>query len=155
MSPTENQLTLEMAYEIVKKLVHARDAKILADIQWMSSNLKSPTAEEDVLSNARDEKILQRNQVLFCVGLFDKEEFKYSDIEALIRQRFPNSNQGAVLNVAHALSELAGDETGILQRTPEGKSYMLKDPLFRSCIIKMLRCDEGSEIVEKIVLSKV
>ena len=97
-------------------------------------------------------KIARRNQVLFCVGNFDKDEFRYSDIEAFVRQRFPNSNQGVALNVTNAISELAHEVTGILKRTPKGDAYMLKDPIFRTCLRTMLQCPENCENVEKVAI---
>jgi hypothetical protein len=155
LSDAENELTPENAYVVIKQLIRERDTRILADMQWVNSNLTPATGEAEVLGKERDAKILQRNQVLFGVGHIDKDEFRYSDIEAFIRQRFPNSNRGAVLNVAHAVSELAGGESGILQRTPKGDGYMLKDPIFRTCLRTMLRCAEDSEIVEKIALGNL
>lgn len=155
MSDTENELTLEDAYKQIKKLIVERDTKILTDMQWVNSNLTPATGAVEVQPMLPEAKISQRNQVLFCVGYIDKNEFRYSDIEALIRQRFPDSNQGSVLNVAHAISELAGDQTGILKRTPKGDGYMLKAPIFRTCLRNMLRCTEGSELVEKITINSL
>jgi hypothetical protein len=155
LSEAENELTLDEAFKQIKQLIRERDTKILADMQWMNSNLTPATGEAEVLGKERDAKISQRNQVLFSVGHIDKDEFRYSDIEAFIRQRFPNSNRGAILNVAHAISELAGGESGILKRTPKGDGYMLKDPIFRTCLHTMLRCPEDSEIVEKIAVGNL
>ena len=152
MSDTEQDLTLEDAYKVIKKLIVERDSKMLADMQWMNANLASAASATASLTQQMDAKISQRNQVLFSVGYIEQDEFRYSDIEAFIRQRFPVSNQGAVLNVAHAMSEMAGSETGILKRTPKGDGYMLKAPIFRTCLRAMLRCDEGSEVVEKIAI---
>lgn len=151
MSDTPVELNLEDAAKTVKQLMRERDTKILADMQWMSSNMQPTGSEAEALVKERDSKIAHRNQVLYCVGILAKDEFKYTDIEALIRRRFPRTNQGAVLNVAHAMSELANDKTGILKRTPKGDGYMLKDPVFRAAIGNMLRCADDSEAVEKVV----
>jgi len=151
LSDTEKELTLEEAYKLIKKLITERDAKIMADMQWVQSNSTGADVQENQ-GRWLSAKFMQRNQVLFCVGHIDKSEFKYSDIEAFVRQRFPSSNQGTVLNVAHAMSELAGN-TGILIRTPKGDGYMLKAPVFAVCLRGMLRCEEGSEMVEKVAIT--
>lgn len=150
LSDTPVELTLEYAAKTVKQLMRERDTKILADMQWMSGNMQPTESEAAALAKERDSKIAHRNQVLYCVGMLDKDEFRYSDIEALIRQRFPQTNQGTVLNVAHAMSELASDTAGILKRTPKGDGYMLKDPVFRTAIGNLLRCADDSETVEKV-----
>lgn len=151
MSATQNELTPEDVCKAIKNLIRERDIKILTDMQWLSSNM--PAAEIAYASQAaeRDIKIAQRNRVLFCVGHLAADEFRYSDIEALMRQRFPNSTQGSMLNVAHALAELAVDGAGILTHTPKRDGYMLKTPLYRSCLRNMLSCAAGSEVVEKLL----
>lgn len=151
MTDMQNELTPEEVCKAIKLLIRERDTKILTDMQWLSSNLPSANVAAESQAVERDAKIAQRNRVLFCVGHLAADEFRYSDIETLMRQRFPNSCQGGVLNVAHALAELAVDGTGILIHTPSRDGYMLKTPLYRSCLRNMLRCAEGSEVVEKVL----
>ena len=133
--------------------MRGRDAKILADIQLLNSISTNNATTAEATRNQFEAKVARRNQVLFCVGYFDKDEFRYSDIEAFVRQRFPNTNQGVALNVTNAISELAHDDTGILKRTPNGDAYMLKHPIFRTCLRNILQCPENSEKVEKIDIS--
>ena len=153
MADLQKDLTPEEAYKAIKQLMYERDAKVLADMQWLESNLKTDAKDAGLTAAERDAKFMLRNQVLYCIGHIDQEGFRYSDIEALVRKRFPLSNTGVVLNVAKAMSELAGGETGILQRTPAGDGYMLKHPAFRTCLRAMLRCAEGSEVIEKVAFS--
>jgi hypothetical protein len=153
VSDTEQELTLEEAYKVIKKLIVERDSKLLADMQWMSANITASVSPDANQTQQIEAKISQRNQVLFSVGYIEQDKFRYSDIEAFIRQRFPNSNQGAVLNIAHAMSEIAGNETGVLKRTPKGDGYMLKAPILGACLRAMLRCEEGSEVVQKVALT--
>ncbi len=154
MTDMQNELTQEEVYKAIKQLIRDRDTKILTDMQWLSSNLPAANGATESQVAERDAKIAQRNRVLFCVGHLAADEFRYSDIEALMRQRFPKSSQVSVLNVAHALAELAVDGTGILTHTPKRDGYMLKAPLYRSCLRNMLSCADGSELVEKVFLAE-
>ena len=146
MSDIPINLTTEEARKALSRFVNARNAKVQADLQWLSNATEAPATEP--LAAQLADKLLRRNQVLFCVGHLAPEEFQYSEIEALVRERFPISNQGAALNVTSALSELADKETGILMRNPKGDAYMLKDPAFQTIIRSMLCCADGSEQVE-------
>lgn len=154
MTDMQNELTQEAVYKAIKQLIRDRDTKILTDMQWLSSNLPSAAGAAEAQAAARAAKIAQRNRVLFCVGYLASDEFRYSDIEALMRQRFPISCQGGGLNVAYALAELAVNGTGILTHTPKRDGYMLKAPLYRSCLRNMLSCADGSELVEKVFLAE-
>lgn len=143
MSASPIDLTPENARQIIDQLIIRRDAKVRADLQLLS-------AGDDGLENMLAEKLMRRDQVLYSVGHVDKEEFRYADIEAFIRRRFPATNPGTVLNVSSAMAELAEGDNGILKRNPDGTAYMLKTPLFRSTIQAMLRCADGKEVVERV-----
>lgn len=146
MTEAENQLTPETARRLIENLIQERDNKIMADMQWVETNLNRN--EDAAAARDRDAKIAQRNQVLYCIAHGENESFRYADIETLVRQRFPLSNQRVVMNVAHAISELAETESGILTHTPARDGYMLKSPVIRDCLRSMLRCKEDSEVVE-------
>lgn len=148
MSDLPSDLTAESARGALERFIAWRNGKVLGDLQWSISE-SNAASKVDALKQQLDAKLLRRNQVLFCLGQIARDEFKYSDIEALVRERFPISNQGTTLNVTNALSELGDQELGILMRNPTGDAYMLKHPLFRAAIRQQLRCADGSEVVEK------
>jgi serine/threonine protein kinase len=144
-SPSDKKLS--GSYKAIEEFMNERDAKILADIQWLNANSMSDLDTADSYSLERDEKVARRNQVLYAVAWIDEVEFRYSDIEAYVRLVFPDSFQGAVLNVTNAMSEMAHQKNGILKRTPKGNAYMLKDPLYRVCLRnKLQRPDDGEKI---------
>lgn len=148
MSETTKVITAAEAYAAIEQFMLQRDQHIQKDMQWVKENVTNDSVTADSKIGDHDAKIARRNQVLFCVANIEQENFRYTDIEKLIRQRFPNTNQGTVLNVTNAMSELANDSTGLLKGTPKRDGYMLKDPMYRTCLQSMLRCAENSEVVE-------
>lgn len=154
LSDLPNNMKPEDAYKIIEQFIHERNAKIQADMQWLNSNLAGASSATGSPTDKLNAKIVRRDQVLFCVGYLDKDEFNYSDIEAFVRQRFPNSNRGTSINVTSALSEMSKQDTGILTHTPRKDGYMFKYSIFRTCLRAMLRCPENIEIVEKIDLGR-
>lgn len=145
MSDSPSNITAAVAYEAIAQFMLQRDQAILKDMQWVKENVAE--AEDGSIGDSAA-KIMRRNQVLYCVANIAQESFKYADIEKFVRQRFPNTNQGTVLNVTNAMSELANDSSGLLKGTPKRDGYMLKDPMYRKCLQSMLRCADNAEVVE-------
>ena len=137
MTDIATGLTLESACSLLNHLMKERDARIVADIEWLKLNSPqasgSESADDDLAA-----KVKRRDQVLFCLGCVGQEHFRYADIEAVMRKEFPEAAQGPLLNVARSMSELAGGEIGILKSNPQRDAYMFKDPAFRTAIRAML-----------------
>lgn len=148
MSDIPSKLTAKEACRAIKHFLQLRDAKIIEEGQWLNTNLSDDSGASPSLDKECEQKISRRNQVLYCLGQTNQEEFNYATIEAAVRQRFPESNRRAVLNVTTALSELADKDTGMLQRNAKGDGYMLKNPMFRTCLRAILRCAEDSETIQ-------
>lgn len=148
MTEAQSGLTLENACSVLEQLISGRDAKLRADMQWLDSNSPPAADAATPAMDGLDDKIVRRNQVLFCIGITEKDEFRYADIEALVRRHFPEENRGEVLNVARAMSELSGGANGILTSNPTRDAYMLTDPIFRMAIRAMLLRKGDSEAIE-------
>lgn len=155
MSDKPNEITPAIAYKAIEQFMLQRNEHIIKDMQWVKENVNNNTDSEEGLIGDHETKIARRNQVLYCVAHIEQESFKYSDIEKLIRQRFPKTNQGTVLNVTNAMSELANDSTGLLKGTPKRDGYMLKDPVYRQCLKSMLRCADSTETIEVAKLTPI
>ena len=155
MSESTNEITAAVAYKAIEQFILERDQHIVKDMQWVKENVTNDSVTGDAKIGDHDAKIARRNQVLFCVANIEQESFRYTDIEKIIRKRFPNTNQGTVLNVTNAMSELANDSTGLIKGTPKRDGYMLKDAMYRKCLQSMLRCAENSEVVEVAKINRV
>ncbi len=146
MSDVPSDLTAEGARDALERFLNWRNAKVQAELKWLQADAIDASNARSFKSQY-DAKILRRDQVLFCVARIANEEFKYSDIEAMVREKFPETSQGKALNVTTALSELAEGTAGILQRNSKRDAYMLKDPIFRTLIEKKLRFREGGQSI--------
>ena len=122
------------------------------DLEWMRQSLTANYSVIEQRMNVRETRAGRRNQTLFSLGCVDSEDFKFSDIEELLRENFAESTTNDMtLNVAGILGELANKNTPIIRRTPKGDQYRFVNPKYRMCLRTMLRkTDAGT--VEKIPL---
>ncbi len=128
-----------------------------ADQLWLKRSLASNYTVVESMMNERDTKVGRRNQTLYSLGLVEKEEFKWSDVEEILRREFPDSTQGLALNLPQILSGLSASEhkTPIIKRSPKGDSYCFSDPKYRMCLRAMLRKVSDSDSVDKLPISDV
>ncbi len=87
--------------------------------------------------------------------LVESEEFKWSDIEDILRKNFPQSTNNLTLNLAQILSGLAHRTNSIIKRSPKGDAYCFSDPKYRMCLRAMLRKRNDSYLVEKLPISEI
>lgn len=126
-----------------------------ADKFWLNQSLSANYSVIESMMNERDTKVGRRNQTLYSLGLVESEEFKWSDIEEILRREFPDSTDSLALNLPQILSGLAVKENPIIKRSPKGDAYCFFDPKYRMCLRAMLRKTSGAEQVEKLPISDV
>ena len=135
--------------KIIDKAVIAK-----AEAEWLSQTLSADYATIENKMNARDTKAGRRNQVLYSLGQCDQENFKYTDIERIVRSEFTKNTREVSLNIAGNLSELSTGDKPIIRRTPKGVAYRFTSPKYRMCLRTMLR-KAADERVEKIAQGEI
>ncbi|MFF5995004.1 hypothetical protein AAGS61_09630 [Lysinibacillus sp. KU-BSD001] len=80
-----------------------------AKIDWINQSLTSNYSNIEILMNSRETTVQRKNQVLYALGKVEKEKFKYSDIEEIVRIEFPSTTQ-ATMNIGQMLSEIANSD---------------------------------------------
>ena len=125
-----------------------------AEAEWLSQTLSADYATIENKMNARDTKAGRRNQVLYSLGQCDLENFKYTDIERIVRIEFSKNTAEVTLNTAGNLSELSTGDKPIIRRTPKGDAYRFTSPKYRMCLRTMLR-KTADERVEKIAQGEI
>lgn len=110
----------------------------LADKQLLRGALYQAYSVVESHMNERDTRAGRRNQTLYALSLCAKEEFKFSDVEALLRREFPTSTQDTALNLAQMLSGLAGGDRPLIRRSPKGDAYTFADSRYRMAMRAML-----------------
>ncbi|HLL23347.1 MAG TPA: ATP-binding protein [Kofleriaceae bacterium] len=150
----------EYCYELA--LIAERNAGTLieddceeADVCWLKTALTSSYTAVEASMNSRSTVAGRRNQTIFAIGLCQRSEFKYDDIEEIVRSEFPESTSDKLLNVVQILSALAESDPPLIVRTPKGDAYRLVNPKYRMSIRTMLSKDASGNRVEKRELGTV
>ena len=127
-----------------------------ADKLWLKQSLSANYSVIESVMNERDTKVGRRNQTLYSLGLVESEEFKWSDVEEILRREFPDSTNNLTLNLAQILGGLAlTKDNPIIKRSPKGDAYCFFDPKYRMCLRAMLRKSSGADQVEKLPISDI
>lgn len=126
-----------------------------ADKFWLKQSLSANYSVIESMMNERDTKVGRRNQTLYSLGLVESEEFKWSDIEEILRREFPDSTSNLTLNLPQILSGLAVKDNPIIKRSPKGDAYCFFDPKYRMCLRAMLRKSTSADQVEKLPISDI
>lgn len=110
----------------------SRDIVDAAIEAWSEDSLSSDLAVIEALMNARETKAGRKNQVLYAMGQCKSEDFKYNEIEAIVRQHF---NVGdAKLNVSQTLSGFASAVNPLIRRTPKQDAWRFVSPKLKMAI---------------------
>ena len=126
-----------------------------ADKFWLKQSLSANYSVIESMMNERDTRVGRRNQTLYSLGLVESEEFKWSDIEEILRREFPDSTNNLTLNLPQILSGLALKDNPIIKRSPKGDAYCFFDPKYRMCLRAMLRKSSGADQIEKLPISDI
>jgi hypothetical protein len=145
-----HEYCLELAFLCEGARAVAQENLDDADRKWLAGSLSASYAVIESVMNERDTKVGRRNQTLFSLGSFDREEFRWSDIEAELRKNFPVSTHRKTLNISQILSGLASGHNPIIRRSPKGDTYTFSDPKYRMCLRLMLEMQESNETVQKV-----
>ncbi len=121
----------------------------ISDASWVKTSLLSDYTLIEKAMNSKETAASRRNQIIYCLGKCEKEDFKYGDIDHLVRREFPDSTKGVTLNISGGLSELAKRESNIIRRTPAGDAYRFTSPKYKMCIRAMLIKTQEGKIQKK------
>jgi len=126
-----------------------------ADKFWLKQSLSANYTVIESIMNERDTKVGRRNQTLYSLGLVESEEFKWSDIEEILRREFPESTNNLTLNLPQILSGITLKDNPIIKRSPKGDAYCFSDPKYRMCLRAMLRKSNNADLIEKLPISEI
>ncbi len=142
------ELCLKIALEARRnRSIISREVVNAAEKAWAEDSLSHDLGTIELLMNSRDTKVGRKNQVLYCLGLHPKEDFKYSDIEKSVRQKF-KVNEAINLNIPQILASFMKAENPLLRRLPTGEGYRFVSPKLRMIIRARFRLDEDNRVVK-------
>lgn len=111
---------------------------------WINDTLSADIATIHASMNARDTRIGRKNQTLYALGQCKLEDFKYTDIEAIVRKSFDVG--GATLNISQILSGFADEENPIITRNPQADAWRFVSPKYRMAIRALLKKENDGRI---------
>ncbi|WP_404783874.1 AAA family ATPase [Altericista sp. CCNU0014] len=149
-----HEFCLELAF-LGEKVGRRIEFRLLdeADKFWLNQSLASNYTVIESMMNERSTLVGRRNQTLYSLGLIEVEEFKWSDVESILRREFPSSTNNLTLNIPQILSGLSTQDNPIIKRSPKGDAYCFSDPKYRMCLRAMLRKSTNYDSVEKLPIS--
>ncbi len=104
------------------------------DQKWVANNLADLYAIIQSAMNARETEAGRRNQVIYALGQLPGKEVKLSELEDIVRKKFPNSTSGKTLNMSLNLGDLMGRENPMITKNVSGDGYVFTDLKFKLCI---------------------
>lgn len=126
-----------------------------ADAAWLRTSLVSSYTAVEMHMNSRTTAAGRRNQAIYAIGCCTKQDFRYDEIEAIVRGEFPESTEDRSLNIAAQLTPLSEGDAPLLTRTPKQDAYRLVSPKYRMCIRTMLRKDPSGSRVTKLDMGQL
>ncbi len=111
---------------------------------WVADTLSADIATIHGSMNARDTRIGRKNQTLYALGQCKLEDFKYTDIEAILRKYF--NVGGATLNISQILSGFAAEDNPIITRNPQADAWRFVSPKYRMAIRALLKKESDGRI---------
>ncbi|RZT56972.1 AAA domain-containing protein [Sphingomonas sp. BK036] len=99
---------------------------------WVEDSLSSDLAVIETSMNARETRAGRKNQVLYAMGQCKTEDFKYSEIETIVRDTF--SITDTQLSVSRILTEFGEAANPIIRRTPKADAWRFVSPKLKMAI---------------------
>lgn len=90
---------------------------------WVQEALVSENARVEEHINSKATKHGRRNQVIYCVGRMNSNEFSAQEVEDNVRSTFPVSTQNKTLNISAILKELSTGNNPLIRKSPKGTRY--------------------------------
>lgn len=143
-----HEYCLELSTLLVEGRVYSESVFDEADRRWLVQHLSNDYGLIVGVMNEKETKVGRRNQVLYSLGQVQRDTFRITDIEAIVRAEFPKSTEKLTLDVSGILGSLASTERGIIKRSPKGDAYLFVDPRYRMCIRAMLRKTDDEKVAQ-------
>lgn len=99
--------------------------------------------------NSIETKVGRKNQVIYSLGRIDKEDFKHSDIEKIVREEF-SVDEGINLNLPQMLASFAKADNPLIRRTPKNNAYRFVSPKLKMVIRAGLQIDGENRVVKTV-----
>lgn len=143
------ELCLKIAYNASENKNVINDHVVReAEKEWLEETLSVDMATVQGLMNSQVTKIGRKNQVMYCLGMIEAEDFRHGDIEKLVRHEFSvasNTN----LTIPAILSGFSQAENPIIRKTSaKSTKYRFCSPKTKMVIRTKLRVARDGSVIE-------
>ncbi|WP_294393125.1 AAA family ATPase [uncultured Sphingomonas sp.] len=143
-----HELCLKIALEAQRdNNIISLDVVSRAERKWLEESFTSDLAVIENLMNSIETKVGRKNQVIYSLGKVDKEDFKHSDIERIVREEF-DVDEGINLNLPQMLASFSKAENPLIRRTPKNNAYRFVSPKLKMAIRAGLQLDAEHRVVK-------
>lgn len=128
--------------------VISRNVVAESEREWIEETLSADLAVVEGHMNSQRTTVGRKNQVLYCLGLMEAEDFSHHDVEKLVRRTF-TVDQDVNLNIPQILSGFSKSEPPLIRKAKQkGSKYRFCSPKIRMVIRSKLELD-GAGIVSR------
>lgn len=123
--------------------------KIVTDSEreWIEETLSADLAVVESHMNAQRTTVGRKNQVIYCLGGLEDEDFNHHDVEKELRKTFP-VDSAINLNIPQILAGFAQAETPLIRKAGiRGAGYRFCSPKMKMVIRTRLRLDPADNVV--------
>jgi hypothetical protein len=105
---------------------------------WLSTSMNKNYASISKIFSFNELSISRKNQVLYCLGLKEKERFTAGEILQDMCHEFPSTTNGKKINITNILNTLCSTDPVILYKNEDNKEYSFADNKYTLCLRSML-----------------
>lgn len=117
-----------------------------AEKEWIEETLSADLTVVENHMNAQRTAFGRKNQVLYCLGRIDAEDFNSHDVDNELRKLFP-VDDGLNLNIPQILAKFAQTDTPLIRKVKgRGAGYRFCSPKSRIVIRTKLKIDGQDKV---------
>ncbi|AOF96955.1 AAA family ATPase [Sphingobium sp. RAC03] len=142
------ELCLKIAQNAVENNRLVTDKVVIeAEREWMEETLSADLAVVESLMNSQRTKVGRKNQVIYCLGMMDLEDFNHHQVEKQLRSTFP-VEQELNLNIPQTLAGFCKADTPLIRKTgARGSRYRFCSPKMKMVIRTRLKLASDNSVI--------
>lgn len=113
---------------------------------WLASRHSSDIAVVEQVMSPADTGFGRRNQILFCLGLIDTEEFISNDLKSLIRENFSDHSSWIDHSFDDLFSAMTSGFGPLIKRGMQGNTFKIAQSSYRMIIRSLLLKDKDGSV---------
>lgn len=109
---------------------------------WITGKHSKTCAALEALMSPAGINFGRRNQILYCLGILDTEEFSVAELKQLIKKRFPKYSKWVNQDFEEKFEPFCEGFDPLLRRGMQGNTFRISKSVYRMAIRSLLDNDE-------------